>query len=520
VSEFDYVHDEPQVAVIQSALSASTHVLAKRPAELATQLIGRVPDADRLDLQEFFAGLRSAAPRPWLRPLTASLATPALLRVIHVDSMVRAVAVTGDVRRIVSVDNDDTQTVWDVDNGVPLRRVRWNHGPTTSLSIGATRPFVVTTVSAQGAVMWAVETGECLERDGTPRHSRPPSLAVEMESEHVVWWSHVSGGPVWLAITERKRSWSGGDQHEYSTYLGDAGRTIRIAFRFSDFSFSAAAIAPNRLRLITCSFPTGTVVWDVEYGKQIGTIPGDQIQAVACDSEGEFVVTGSYRGIISLWKIDSLLDSRCNTTVHRRSVVDAQVSKNETLGFTVSVDGTANTWDLHIGTVVASIAPEASTASDVDWHVMSARIDVDKGQVDFLVRDSDFRWAMGDVNSYDLATGASVPSPVGPLVSLGSVRLTDDKALFRKSPVDLGASVASSSTRPLCISSDGTRGVTVSRDNTIWLWDVSTGTRIASFGVDSTPSCCACTARAETLIVGEESGRVHILRLEEQAESG
>jgi WD40 repeat protein len=194
------------------------------------------------------------------------------------------------------------------------------------------------------------------------------------------------------------------------------------------------------------------------------------------------------------------------------------VSKDETFGFTVSVDGTASTWDLNTGSLVASIAPEAGTASDVDWNVMTARIDVDKGQVDFLVRDADFRYAVGEVQSYDIATGTAVPSPKPPETqALGSIRLPDMHALFDKSPVNLGAAVASSSTTPLCISPDGTRGVTASTDQMIWLWDISTGTRIASFGVDSQLRCCACTARAKTLIVGEESGRVHILRLEEEA---
>jgi len=335
----------------------------------------------------------------------------------------------------------------------------------------------------------------------------------------VAWWSQLSDGQAWIVLTERQRTpgWPG-DQHDYSIYLGHADRAIRIAVRFSDFSFSGAAIASKGLRLITCSFPSGTRIWDLESGKQIGTIPVDQIQAVACDYNGELVVTASYSGTISLWKLDSLAGSRRDAAGHTRAVVDAQVSKNETLGFTASVDGTANTWDLDTGAVVASIAPEVSTASDVDFSLVTAKIDADKGQVDFLIRDSDFRWAMGEVSSYDLATGAEVPSPIRPSVSLGGFRLPDSGDLFRTSPVDLGASVASSATRLLCKSPDGTRGVTASPDQTIWLWDISKETRIASFGVDSKPSCCACTARAETLIVGEESGRVHILRLEENAE--
>jgi WD40 repeat protein len=270
--------------------------------------------------------------------------------------------------------------------------------------------------------------------------------------------------------------------------------------------------------LITSSFPKqGTVIWDIKSGTQIGTIRGDQIQTLACDSDGKFVATASFDGIISLWRLDALVADLREVIEHTRPVVDAKVSKHEAVAFTVSLDGTAITWDLQTGKPVGRITPEAWSARDVDWSVMIARIDTDQGQVDFLVRDADFRFAVGEVHSYDLATGASVPSLEVPMKGEGSLR-GPVHAVFDGPTIELGALVAESKTTPLCISPDGTRGLTRSSDHTVWLWDVATGARIASFGMDSSPRCCACTTRAETVVVGEESGRVHILRLEEHGE--
>jgi hypothetical protein len=154
----------------------------------------------------------------------------------------------------------------------------------------------------------------------------------------------------------------------------------------------------------------------------------------------------------------------------------------------------------------------------VDWNVMTARTDTERCQVDFLVRDADFRWAAGEVSSYDLATGASVSPPEVPMKGEGSLRLPDMDAVFDRSTIELGALVAESKTTPLCMSPDGTRGVMSSSDQTIWLWDVATGVQIASLGMDGMTRCCGCTTRAQTIVVGEESGRVHILRLAEHAE--
>ena len=519
LGEFDRAHSEPPLAALRRALRGAAHVLARRPAELATQLFGRVPEVERPGLQEFFVGAQASAPRPWLRPLTASLADPALLRVIRAEGGLSAVAVSRDGRRIVSVsEDDDTHTVWDVDAGVPLRSAQWHIGRPTSLMIGVTGPSEATTTSAHGSVTWDLETGELLQKNGSDHSSELPTLVPENKWDVVKWWSRVPGEPLWVAITARLLP---AGQSLHTVYLCGADRTARVAARFGDRgSLTGAAVAAKGLRLITCSGPDlGAVVWDLESGEKLCTIPGGNVRVVGCDREGEFVVTGTNEGVISLWGLDALVDGSRDSAPHTGPVADAKVSGDQRLGFTASRDGTANAWDLQTGTVVTHIAPHASSAEDVFWDVLNVRVDSDKGQVDFLTSDADFRHGPPpELSSYDLATGALVAPPVLPSKDGLSGSSPDYRALFDKSVVDLGESIASHSTTPLCRSPDGSSGVTASDDHAIWLWDLSTGTRIATFGVDSPPKCCACTTGAETLIVGEENGRVHILRLEEQAE--
>jgi WD40 repeat protein len=425
---------------------------------------------------------------------------------------VKAVGISGDARHLVSADEDGEQTVWDVYTGTPLRRTPASHGTVPEIAGGADGS--VTSKCVQHIMRWSitadVEPDVTSRTDDRPEQLRGLPLA---KSEYVHWWSRVGAGHEWMAVTERMRNpnWSG-DQHDYCVYVGDDEGPVRTTVRFEDHSLGAATATPDGRRLITCSWPSRTRVWDVETGALLGTIPGDQAAAVACSSDGRIVVMAAYSGVLSIWDLDAALDVQRRTASHSRPVADAKISADETLGYTVSVDGTAITWDLRKGTALCVIAPEASSARDADWSVMTAMIDAEKGLVRFLVRDADFRWALGELNSYDLKTGASRSNDGLPMTQFGGFETEDREAIFaRGEPFALPH--GGESETALAVSPDGVIGATSGRGQTVWLWDLVRQARIASIGLDSTPSSCALTTGGRTLLVGEESGRVHILRL-------
>jgi WD40 repeat protein len=51
-------------------------------------------------------------------------------------------------------------------------------------------------------------------------------------------------------------------------------------------------------------------------------------------------------------------------------------------------------------------------------------------------------------------------------------------------------------------------------DNTIKVWDLSSGNVIASFTSESQISCFAIAPDGVTIVAGDKSGRVYFLRLE------
>jgi WD40 repeat protein len=61
---------------------------------------------------------------------------------------------------------------------------------------------------------------------------------------------------------------------------------------------------------------------------------------------------------------------------------------------------------------------------------------------------------------------------------------------------------------------DGTRAVSGSDDNTLKAWDLITDKVVATTAADYPIVCCASSPRAETLVAGDTSCRLHFLWLE------
>ena len=61
---------------------------------------------------------------------------------------------------------------------------------------------------------------------------------------------------------------------------------------------------------------------------------------------------------------------------------------------------------------------------------------------------------------------------------------------------------------------DGLRAVSVSWDDTLIVWNLQEGTRIAEFTGESRLLACTILPDGKTIVAGERSGRIHFLKLE------
>jgi WD40 repeat protein len=120
LADYSYRPDGADLRLVPGALRLSAHMLDREPAQLATQLVGRLLSQPSSALKEFLQRLGQHPSGPWLRPLRESLAPAGgpLVRTLAGHTVgVRAVAVTPDGRCAVSASDDETLKVWDLASG-------------------------------------------------------------------------------------------------------------------------------------------------------------------------------------------------------------------------------------------------------------------------------------------------------------------------------------------------------------------------------------------------------------------
>jgi WD40 repeat protein len=150
------------------------------------------------------------------------------------------------------------------------------------------------------------------------------------------------------------------------------------------------------------------------------------------------------------------------------------MSHDGTRAVSCSIDKTLNVWDLTTGTLIRTLEGHADVVMAVVMSHDGTRAVSVSGSRDKTLK------------VWDLTTGTLIRTLEG--------------------HADGNWAVA--------MSPDGTRAVPGSGDKTLKVWDLTTDDVIATFAADYPLHCCGSSPRAETLMVGDTSGRVHFLRLE------
>jgi WD40 repeat protein len=69
-----------------------------------------------------------------------------------------------------------------------------------------------------------------------------------------------------------------------------------------------------------------------------------------------------------------------------------------------------------------------------------------------------------------------------------------------------------SSVNGVAITPDGRRAVSASQDNTLRVWDLESGKELALLTADSPTASCAVSLDAWTIVAGDATGNIHILK--------
>jgi WD40 repeat protein len=141
ITDFGRAKPTRETELIQGAIRLSSHILAKDPAQFASQIVGRLlAHKDQPAIQQFTDSLSRTARLPWLRPLWPALdrAGTALLRTLASHSYgVTGVALSADGRRAVSASDDTTLKLWDAEAGTELRTLAGHSDVVTGVALSA-----------------------------------------------------------------------------------------------------------------------------------------------------------------------------------------------------------------------------------------------------------------------------------------------------------------------------------------------------------------------------------------------
>ncbi len=422
---------------------------------------------------------------------------------------VQSVTVTPDGRNAVSASYDRTLKIWDLEVGRP---------GTTTIS-GRT----VRATTGHEAAVSALVAGP----DGR--------WAISASYDHTlkVWdLPALSAGRVPAAQTP-------------AIHL-EAGHEPRTLQGHTDW-VQAVAVTPSGQHALSASHDRSLKLWFLRNGTLLNTLRGhsDAVRAVAIVPGGRYAVSGSYDRTLIVWDL-SRAEAIQTLEGHGAEVMVVAVSPDGLRAVSGSHDRTLRVWDLS----------PLTGAGGQDSHRLSAKpVHTLRGhaaEISAVAITPDGQRAVSASLDYtlkiwDLVSGQPINTLAGHTNGVSSVAIGPGGTLAVSASHDRTVRVwdldsgeekdclagHASSVRAVTVSRGGRLAISASMDGTLRVWDLAAmhrdrqpaGTRhsvgqddrqpITTFQAEDSLSTVAIAPDGVSVLAGDSTGRVHVLRLEE-----
>jgi WD40 repeat protein len=480
IADYDYLLEDKDLQLVQSAIRLSAHVLTRDSRQLAGQLVGRLLRIGGAEIQALLKQAYERKPWRWFRPLKPTLSVPggSLIRTFegHASS-VNAVAMVPDAHHFVSASSDRTLRLWDLETGQLLRTFEGNAG-----SVNA----VVVTPDGRRAIS--------ASRDGMLR-------LWELEAAQTVHFieSHLDQVVSMAMTPDGRRAVSASYDRTLRLWDLESGEILLTLKGHAD-KINAVAVTPDGRCIVSASEDRTLRLWDLQSGKTLVTLEGRTgwVFAAAVTPSGRRVVSSSGYGALQLCDLSS--GKAIRAMEGNIGAVTAVAVTPDGRWAVAALDGTRlQLWDVASGKAIRTLEVRA----------LSPR---QRGrELGFGVK----RFAPGQLHGHMDRVNTVALTPDGRRAVSGSVDRT-----LRVWDLETGEILHTLRGHTFCVNAvsvtlDGCRAVSAALDHTVRLWDLESGKDIATFTGDSEMRCCAAFSECRTIVAGDASGRVHFLRLVE-----
>ena len=258
ITDYDYLPEDSDLHLVQSALRLAAHIVYKEPTQLGPQLIGRLLSAESAPVQQLLTRTRHTQNPPWLeslRPTLSQAGGPLLRTLTGHDNGLFAVAVSADGRHVVSASVDKTVKVWNPQTYNVLVNFDQNDDAVFSVAFAPGENMIVSGSADNAVRSWRIA------------ESRGTSGRIETRGSLV-------------------RVYNG---HQGAVYTVDCGRRR------------------NRVIIVSGGADRSVIVWALRSGNRLATFeqPTDEVYAVDLSPDSRFVAAGWRDGRVRIWDLAS-----------------------------------------------------------------------------------------------------------------------------------------------------------------------------------------------------------------------
>ena len=415
LADYELVRHEEALQLVRGAIQLAAHVIAKDPAQFASQLLGRLDSSGPIPIPALRQQLEGWQDLPWLRPLTPTLTAPGgplLLTLTGHTDKVRVVIAIADGWRVVSGADDGTVRVWDLDRGLLLRTLT-------------------------GHTDWI------------------RAIAVTADGSRII---------------------SAADDHTIRVWNLDTGLCERIIAIYSDW-IHAVAITLDDACLVTGDDQGYITLWNLESGAKLAVVRGHTaaINAFTMTRDGSFLLSAADDRRIKVWKLPCLHEERTLRGHTARVISMAMTPDNKVIS--AATDDTLRSWDLTTETAQASelISDQAywvravTVTPDGEQAIVASE---DRTLAIWNLRTKKLEGILEGHSDWVTAVAALTD---GQRVVSGSYDLTLKVWNLKRASQARSASAHTDRIRAVTLMPDDEHAITSADDSTLRIWDCHTG---------------------------------------------